>query len=183
MLGRSSFIALLILMSVPSNSFSTTGGPEVIKVIGYDGTDHRIYWLTYYQDGSGRLPQVFYIDFSNSRPSKAIAEESLYEGLGLTDTKTFYARIGAFRKRQLVRLEASESDTVDLTVRIISTREHSASDLPVPEYEMEVTLRNGSRSGTQIVTGYINRRIPFDCQCMGAGINGACGSACLIVGP
>lgn len=72
----------LILTSCLSLSlpvFATVGGPQTIEVLGYEAKEQKVYLLKHYQDGRGRLPQLYYYHFKNSlNPNKLIQVDSLY---------------------------------------------------------------------------------------------------------
>nr|WP_214647316.1 aminotransferase [Acinetobacter sp. ANC 5414] len=71
------FIFGLILL--PCTSFATVGGPHNVEFLGYDVKDQKVYLLKHYEDGRGRLPQLYYYQFKNNKqPEKLIQVNSLY---------------------------------------------------------------------------------------------------------
>lgn len=59
--------------------FATVGGPESIEVLGYEAKEQKVYVLRHYEDGRGRLPQLYYYQFKNNKnPSQIIQVNSLY---------------------------------------------------------------------------------------------------------
>ena len=77
MLKFKTFIFGLILL--PCTSFATVGGPHNLEFLGYDGKDQKVYLLKHYEDGRGRLPQLYYYQFKNNKqPEKLIQVNSLY---------------------------------------------------------------------------------------------------------
>ena len=77
MLKFKTFIFGLILL--PCTSFATVGGPHNVEFLGYDAKDQKVYLLKHYQDGRGRLPQLYYYQFKNNKqPEKLIQVNSLY---------------------------------------------------------------------------------------------------------
>jgi len=77
MLKFKTFIFGLILL--PCTSFATVGGPHNVEFLGYDAKDQKVYLLKHYQDGRGRLPQLYYYQFKNNQqPEKLIQVNSLY---------------------------------------------------------------------------------------------------------
>lgn len=74
-------VKMLILSSLllPKLSFATVGGPQNIEVLGYESKEQKVYLLRHYQDGRGRLPQLYYYQFKNNpHPEKIIQVNSLY---------------------------------------------------------------------------------------------------------
>ncbi|WP_425916652.1 aminotransferase [Acinetobacter sp. TSRC1-2] len=77
MLKFKTFIFGLILL--PCTSFATVGGPHNVEFLGYDAKDQKVYLLKHYQDGRGRLPQLYYYQLKNNKqPEKLIQVNSLY---------------------------------------------------------------------------------------------------------
>ena len=71
--------SLLSLILLPCTSFATVGGPQNIEILGYDHQDQKVYLLKHYEDGRGRLPQLYYYQFKNNQhPEKLIQVNSLY---------------------------------------------------------------------------------------------------------
>ncbi|OAL79774.1 aminotransferase [Acinetobacter sp. SFB] len=71
------FIFSLIML--PCTSFATVGGPQNVEFLGYDAKDQKVYLLKHYEDGRGRLPQLYYYQFKNNKqPEKLIQVNSLY---------------------------------------------------------------------------------------------------------
>ena len=71
--------SLLSLIFLPCTSFATVGGPQNIEILGYDHQDQKVYLLKHYEDGRGRLPQLYYYQFKNNQhPEKLIQVNSLY---------------------------------------------------------------------------------------------------------
>ena len=61
-----------------SNTFATTGGPQEIELLGYEKTSAKLYLLRHYQDGRGRIPQLYYYQLNSKTPDKLIEVKSLY---------------------------------------------------------------------------------------------------------
>ncbi|OTG83291.1 aminotransferase [Acinetobacter sp. ANC 5054] len=67
------------LFSVLSCSvFATVGGPQNIEVLGYDSKDQKIYLMRHFEDGRGRLPQLYYYQLNSKKPTQLITVRSLY---------------------------------------------------------------------------------------------------------
>ena len=96
--------SLLSLILLPCTSFATVGGPQNIEILGYDHQDQKVYLLKHYEDGRGRLPQLYYYQFKNNQhPEKLIQVNSLYinpKTQKIEKKTTFFKTpLGAARKR------------------------------------------------------------------------------------
>lgn len=66
-------------LSITTPVFATVGGPESIEILGYEAKDQKVYLLRHFEDGRGRLPQLYYYQFKNNKyPNKIIQVNSLY---------------------------------------------------------------------------------------------------------
>ncbi len=71
--------AFSLLSALPIYSYATVGGPQNIEILGYEANEQKLYLLRHYEDGRGRLPQLYYYQFKNNKhPEKAIEVKSLY---------------------------------------------------------------------------------------------------------
>lgn len=68
--------ALFSLLSC--SAFATVGGPQTIEVLGYDSKDQKIYVMRHFEDGRGRLPQLYYYQLNSKKPTQLITVKSLY---------------------------------------------------------------------------------------------------------
>lgn len=66
------------LACLPIISFATVGGQQRIEVLGYDQKDQKVYLLRHYEDGRGRLPQLYYYNFKSKQPNQLVQVNSLY---------------------------------------------------------------------------------------------------------
>lgn len=72
-------VLLYMSLSIATPVFATVGGPQSIEVLGYDAKDQKVYLLRHFEDGRGRLPQLYYYQFKNNKnPNKIIQVNSLY---------------------------------------------------------------------------------------------------------
>lgn len=70
-------IICLYLISI-NVSWATVGGDQKLEFLGYESTDQKIYLLRHYEDGRGRLPQLYYFDLKSKNPNKLIGVKSIY---------------------------------------------------------------------------------------------------------
>ena len=68
----------LILSSISLPVYATVGGPQHIEVLGLDQKDQKIYLMRHFEDGRGRLPQLYYYQLNSSKPAALIQVKSLY---------------------------------------------------------------------------------------------------------
>ncbi len=59
--------ALLLGMGSIHFAYATVGGSEIIEMIGYSAREQKVYVLRHFEDGRGRLPQLYYYDFQSQR--------------------------------------------------------------------------------------------------------------------
>ncbi|WP_374572419.1 aminotransferase [Acinetobacter sp.] len=68
----------LILSGISLPVYATVGGPQHIEVLGLDQKDQKIYLMRHFEDGRGRLPQLYYYQLNSSKPAALIQVKSLY---------------------------------------------------------------------------------------------------------
>lgn len=74
-------IALLLsgLVVLSPQVFATVGGGQNLEFLGYDVKDQKLYLLRNFEDGRGRLPQLYYYQFNQKKMEpKLIEVKSLY---------------------------------------------------------------------------------------------------------
>ncbi len=71
------FIASTIL-TTSLHCHATVGGGQHIEILGYEVKEQKLYLLRHYEDGRGRLPQLYYYQFNSKTPEKPIEVRSLY---------------------------------------------------------------------------------------------------------
>jgi len=67
-----------ILSGLSLPVYATVGGPQHIEVLGLDQKDQKIYLMRHFEDGRGRLPQLYYYQLNSSKPAALIQVKSLY---------------------------------------------------------------------------------------------------------
>ncbi len=67
-----------ILSGISLPVYATVGGPQHIEVLGLDQKDQKIYVMRHFEDGRGRLPQLYYYQLNSSKPAALIQVKSLY---------------------------------------------------------------------------------------------------------
>ncbi len=59
-------------------AWATVGGSQTIEVLGLDKKDQKIYLLRHFEDGRGRLPQLYYYQLNAQKPQRLVSVRSLY---------------------------------------------------------------------------------------------------------
>ncbi|MEG2359934.1 aminotransferase [Acinetobacter sp.] len=72
------FCSAFILSGLSLPVYATVGGPQHIEVLGLDQKDQKIYLMRHFEDGRGRLPQLYYYQLNSSKPAALIQVKSLY---------------------------------------------------------------------------------------------------------
>lgn len=70
--------ALCISATLPMLASATVGGGQRIEILGYDKVEQKAFVLRHYDDARGRLPQLYYYDFTAKNPEKLVEVRSLY---------------------------------------------------------------------------------------------------------
>ncbi|GAA5585591.1 hypothetical protein Acal01_00723 [Acinetobacter calcoaceticus] len=66
------------IFTLSAHTYATVGGGQTIEVLGYQEKDKKLYVLRHYEDGRGRLPQLYYYLLNSKSPDKLIEVRSLY---------------------------------------------------------------------------------------------------------
>ena len=56
---------LMSVMALSVSALATVGGGQRIEILGYDKAEQKVFVLRHYDDGRGRLPQLYYYDFTS----------------------------------------------------------------------------------------------------------------------
>ena len=73
-----SAITTTVLFSLPVSALATVGGGQRIEMVGYEPTDKKVYLLRHFDDGRGRLPQLYYYDLKAKYPQPLVEVRSIY---------------------------------------------------------------------------------------------------------
>lgn len=71
-------LSTIFLSCFPLSAYATVGGPQHIEVLGLDRKAQKIYLMRHFEDGRGRLPQLYYYQLNGTNPTKLIQVDSLY---------------------------------------------------------------------------------------------------------
>lgn len=66
------------ILTTSLHCYATVGGGQYIEVLGYAAKEQKLYLLRHYEDGRGRLPQLYYYQLNGKTPEKPIQVRSLY---------------------------------------------------------------------------------------------------------
>lgn len=72
------YLIFIALCSMATTLWATVGGGETLSVMGYEPKQQKIYLLRDYEDGRGRVPQLYYFDLKAKNPQKLVEVKSLY---------------------------------------------------------------------------------------------------------
>lgn len=79
LMNRIFSILILGLTLSPVITSATVGGGQSLEFLGYDVKDQKLYLLRDFQDGRGRLPQLYYYQFNwKTTKPKLIEVKSIY---------------------------------------------------------------------------------------------------------
>lgn len=68
----------MMLCCISFSAHATVGGPQFIEVLGLDQKAQKIYVMRHFEDGRGRLPQLYYYQLNAQQPKQLISVKSLY---------------------------------------------------------------------------------------------------------
>ena len=71
-------IATTVVFSLPISALATVGGGQRIEMVGYEPSDKKVYLLRHFDDGRGRLPQLYYYDLKAKYPQRLVEVRSIY---------------------------------------------------------------------------------------------------------
>ena len=78
MLFSKRLMCSVTLLGASLSTYATVGGPQHIEVLGLDQKDQKIYLLRHFEDGRGRLPQLYYYQLNSKQPTQLVIVRSLY---------------------------------------------------------------------------------------------------------
>lgn len=151
---------LILLLLTPDFSLTTTGGPQEIRLLGYMEDERKVYWLTYFRDEAGRLPQLSYIDFSTGVPFTPVVDTLWMGEIQPYHMEMFVKRLAAL-KSQLVPLHEDMADSIAVTARILKISSYTVPNesYQVRQFDMAIMLRSGILKGTEKITAYVDKRV------------------------
>lgn len=119
---RLMFTVTLLCSSL--SAYATVGGPQHIEVLGLDQKDQKIYLLRHFEDGRGRLPQLYYYQLSSKQPMQLIIVRSLYinpstKRIDYDQEPTRFNKDIAQIKQRLVKLQPIH--TSNASIQLITT--------------------------------------------------------------
>jgi len=66
------------ILTTSLHCYATVGGGQTIEVLGYEVKQQKLYLLRHYEDGRGRLPQLYYYQLNSKIPDHLIEVRPLY---------------------------------------------------------------------------------------------------------
>jgi hypothetical protein len=146
----------LLLFAFSKGAFASLSGPELIEVLGFNEKDQRVYFLRTFQDESGSLPELDYVNISS--PVALIKDESIYAKLDEYDTEEFDARIKVLRAR-LTPLAKEGINGLHLKTNILRTGQENIMETNVPKWDLKIEIGNERYRGSGKATTYFNRDV------------------------
>ncbi|RKG30913.1 aminotransferase [Acinetobacter tianfuensis] len=155
---------LTILALFSCSAFATVGGSQTIEVLGYDKTEQKVYLLRHFEDGRGRLPQLYYYQFNQKKTEpKLIEVKSIY--INPKTRKVDYDQDGIqFEKdlnqikKRLQPLTAQNLKGTQLHIlkKTVKQVPHIYEpNITMSEYRYQYQISSGQyRSGTQTAVSY-----------------------------
>ncbi|WP_353141231.1 aminotransferase [Acinetobacter pragensis] len=104
--------------------YATVGGPQHIEVLGLDQKDQKIYLMRHFEDGRGRLPQLYYYQLNAKQPKQLISVKSLYinpktKRIDYDQDSTQFNKEIAKIKTRLIKLTPIHNSNAD--IQLITT--------------------------------------------------------------
>ncbi|EOQ62742.1 hypothetical protein F935_01831 [Acinetobacter calcoaceticus ANC 3811] len=151
------------IFTLSAHTYATVGGGQKIEVLGYQEKEKKLYVLRHYEDGRGRLPQLYYYLLNSKSPDKLIEVRSLYINPKThkidydQDSSEFNKAIKKIKKN-LTPLIVSNSKTVKIQRLKSHQNQISAWSDPsekMTQYKTEYVVKSPSlRSKTHIAVHY-----------------------------
>lgn len=123
---------LTSVMALSVSALATVGGGQRIDILGYDKAEQKVFVLRHYDDGRGRLPQLYYYDLSSKSPEKLVEVRSLYINPKTKKYDEFEDSGGRFSKelKQIKnRVVALKPSYTQVRVQVESLRQQKKSNL------------------------------------------------------
>jgi hypothetical protein len=154
--------SILLLVALASGAgFASVGGPEGLKLIGFERSSMRLYYE--YRVGYERPQQYFYLDLGTEGPSEPVELVDLYpEDPG--DPRDSYPNQGLVRSKLVKRSEYVEEflpENAQIRLSTLSTGKwtHQGISYEVPSFELRIDVSADGFSGAAVVEAYCNKRV------------------------
>ena len=152
--ARSTVVLALGLIS--SASHASTGGPQVVRLLGYEAVAERVWYeIEHYDEGADWPAEVRYFDLLGKTPSRSIRSLNL-ERQWRSDTGNWNKNVARFSQR-LTPLDATTVLHLALVTRILSA-DSTDRGCP-PRCRVLVTLRNRGWSWSDTITTFSDSRV------------------------
>lgn len=150
----------LLVIPTPELAHSTSGGPLVAELLGFDRLDAKVYYVIWNRSGGGdTTPRVHYFNLRAENPARAVPVQSWYDELGnsFEDKRRIKARIETLRSR-LEPLDSLSIDLVQLDVDTLANKQwvHPGTGNRRCQYELAIHIAAGSYRALAEATAYCN---------------------------
>lgn len=157
------FLTFSTILTLSAHTYATVGGGQKIEVLGYQQKEKKLYVLRHYEDGRGRLPQLYYYLLNSKSPDKLIEVKSLYinpktHKIDYDQDSTAFNKALNKIKRNLTPLIVSNSKTVK--IQTLKTHQNQISSWfdpsgKITQYKTEYVVKSPSlQSKTHVAVHY-----------------------------
>ena len=146
-----------MLVTLSTLAFATTGGPQVLTVLGFEPREHKLFLTSQRFDEGGDLPQLLYYRLDapppEQRPDRPVEVTSYYQSLGDQPFNEFERRIERL-KRALQPLEPAPLRGIEVTLAFGDQKVCNAiPEAPLCE-QVAVTVRWAGQQATTTLTSW-----------------------------
>lgn len=144
--------------------FATVGGEQTLEFLGYDAKDQKLYLLRDFEDGRGRLPQLYYYQFNRNKTEPKLVEvKSLY--INPKTQKIDYDQVGTYFEKELNKIKKrlkplTAQNLKGTQLHIVKNTIKKVPDIyepsnKVPQYHYQYQVSSGQyRSQTHTAISY-----------------------------
>ncbi len=161
------FLTFSTILALSAHSYATVGGGQKIEVLGYQQKEKKLYVLRHYEDGRGRLPQLYYYLLNSKSPDKLIEVKSLYINPKThkidydQDSRAFDKAVNKIKKN-LTPLVVSNSKTVK--IQTLKTHQNQVSSWfdpsgKITQYKTEYVVKSPSLQSKNHVAVHYTKAI------------------------
>ncbi len=137
---KTSLLFAPVLFGISISAFATVGGGQHIEFLGYEAKAQKLYLLRHFEDGRGRLPQLYYYQFiKNQSYPRLIQVNSLYRNkrTGLIDYDQHYQVL----EPELNKIKRRLQPLQRITPKIFKITLHKRQQKSVPAIWVDSTIK------------------------------------------
>ncbi|WP_202743958.1 hypothetical protein [Acinetobacter calcoaceticus] len=157
------FLTFGTIFTLSAHCYATVSGGQNIEVLGYEVKEKKLYLLRHYEDGRGRLPQLYYYQLNSKSPEKLIEVKSLYINPKThkvdydQDSREFDKALKKIRKRLNPLIQSNDKS---VKIQILKSHQNQISSWQDPtgkitQYKTEYFVKTSSlQSKSQVAVHY-----------------------------